>query len=210
MVEKMEEKIQTDNRFTAMARWSNMPMNTYWSHRLWTFLPIKGAERAYELAMDFTGGKMKHHFISFFGEVGRGKTHLALGIGWQWLESRMELVRYYQVEALLDSLRQGFHADTEDKLHQFDEQMKQIKDVPLLILDDLGIEQSTEWARTKLDLIIDHRYLNCQPTVVTTNLALERLEPRIASRLREGMMILLECGDYRESQSGKRKKAIKP
>jgi len=75
--------------------------------------------------------------------------------------------------------------------------MKWIKTVPLLILDDLGVEQSTPWARAKLDEIIDYRYIRGEKTVFSTNLAPSKLQDRIASRLQEGIVVVLECGDYR-------------
>ena len=198
-----EKRIADDALFQSRVRWSNIPVITYQTHRLQTFLPPKGAENAYQAALDFISGKAEHHFLTFVGEPGRGKTHLALGIGWYWLENNLGgsmgvgVVKYWQVEGLLDDLRRGFRADTDERIYQFDELLKQIKGVPLLILDDLGVEQSTPWARAKLDEIIDYRYLNAARTVFTTNLAPDKLEPRIASRLGEGIVVVLECEDYR-------------
>lgn len=198
-----EEKIKSDNRFRSMAKWSNIPIITYSTHRLYNFVTVKGAEKAYKAALAFVSGKAGHHFITFVGETGRGKSHLALGIGWHWLENDLGLVKYWQVESLLDDLRHGFHADTEEKLYHFDELMRRIKIVSLLILDDLGVEQSTPWARAKLDEIIDHRYINGLTTVITTNLDPGKLEPRVARRLREGVVAVLKCGDYRQIKAAK-------
>lgn len=197
METKIGDKRIADERFQSRVSWSNIPVITYQTHRLQTFLPPKGAERAYQAALDFVSGKAKHHFLTFVGEPGRGKTHLALGIGWHWLENDFGLVRYWQVEGLLDDLRHGFRADTDERISQFDALLNRVKEVPLLILDDLGVEQSTPWARAKLDEIIDYRYLNAAKTVFTTNLAPSKLEPRIASRLQEGVVVVLDCGDYR-------------
>jgi len=196
-----DSKLADDERFQFRVRWSNIPPITFKTHRLQTFLPPKGAERAYQAALDFVSGKAKHHFLTFVGETGRGKSHLALGIGWHRLENNLGLdlglVKYWQVETLLDDLRHGFRADTDEKAQQFDNLLKQIKVVPLLILDDLGVEQSTPWARAKLDEIIDYRYIRGEKTVFTTNLAPEKLQDRVASRLQEGIVVVLECGDYR-------------
>ena len=206
MTTTWEDKIRNDDRFRSMAQWSGIPIQTYSTHRLYNFVAVNGIEEAQKAALAFVSGKAQHHFITFIGETGRGKTHLALGIGWHWLENDLSLVKYWQVESLLDDLRHGFKADTEEKLYQFDEVMKQIKMVPLLILDDLGVEQSTPWARAKLDEIIDHRYINEARTVITTNLDPGNLEPRVASRLREGIVALLKCGDYREIKAQMRAK----
>lgn len=195
----METEISTgDELFQSRVRWSNIPTITFKTHRLQTFLPPTGAERAYLAALDFVSGNSKHHFLTFVGEPGRGKTHLVLGIGWHWLENNLGLVKYYQIESLLDELRQGFNVDTAERLFSFDELMKGVKTVPLLILDDFGVEQSTPWARAKLDEIIDSRYIGGKQTVFTTNLAPAKLQDRIASRLQEGVVVVLECGDYRQ------------
>ena len=200
-----ESKIADDKRFQSRVRWSNIPPITFKTHRLQTFLPPKGAERAYQAALAFVSGKAKHHFLTFVGETGRGKTHLALGIGWHWLENNLGLVKYWQVETLLDDLRHGFRADTDEKAQQFDELLKRIKEVPLLILDDLGVEQSTPWARAKLDEIIDYRYIREEKTVFSTNLAPAKLQDRISSRLQEGIVVVLECGDYRLTKAKMRR-----
>lgn len=192
-----EQKIASDDKFRRMAVWSNIPILTYQTHRLFTFLDRQGAEEAYKAALQFISDAPEHHFLTLVGEPGRGKSHLAIGIGWHWLENDIGLVKYWQVESLLDDLRHGFRTDTDERIYQFDELMKRIKTVPLLILDDLGVEQSTPWARAKLDEIIDYRYIHEAKTVVTTNLDPSKLEARIASRLREDVVAVLECDDYR-------------
>ena len=61
--------------------------------------------------------------------------------------------------------------------------METIREIPLLILDDLGAHNSTPWAQEKLFQILNHRYNNRLATVITTNQPLDDLDPRIASRL---------------------------
>ena len=43
--------------------------------------------------------------------------------------------------------------------------------MPLLVLDDLGVEKSSDWVQEKLDTIVDYRYFRGLPLVVTTNKA---------------------------------------
>ena len=83
--------------------------------------------------------------------------------------------------------------------------METIREIPLLILDDLGAHNSTPWAQEKLFQIINHRYNNRLPTVVTTNQRLEELDPRIASRLADidlSQRFEIPAPDYRSGQSG--------
>jgi len=201
-----EERVAADDRFRRYAVWSNIPIVTYCTHRLETFTLVEGAKEAHQAAVDFASGRADHHFLTLVGECGRGKTHLSLGVGWEWLESDKGLVKYWQVEGLLDDLRRGFSADTPQRIFSFDELMRRVKTVGLLILDDLGVEQATPFARAKLDEILDFRYINEGKTVITTNLHPTKLERRIASRLKEGTVALLECGDYREIKAKRRKR----
>lgn len=193
-------------RFPAMVRFSGIPTHTHMTKRLFTFIKMAGNEEALAAAMNFAAGGAGHHLLTFVGEAGRGKTHLALGIGWHWLEVKDELVKYDQVESLLDELRAGFNAETHEQFYNFDQKMERMKTVPLLILDDLGVEQSTPWARAKLDEIVDFRYSRELPMVVTTNMKFNELQDRIASRLSEGICIPLTCDDYRQHIAEMREK----
>jgi DNA replication protein DnaC len=72
----------------------------------------------------------------------------------------------------------------------------------LLVLDDLGAEKASEYVLDRLYLIINGRYENDLPTLITTNLGLEQLRqqvgPRIVSRISEMCMpIDFPSGDYR-------------
>jgi hypothetical protein len=55
----------------------------------------------------------------------------------------------------------------------------------VLILDALGTESATPWAREKLYQLINHRYNHRLATVFTSNVRLEQLDPRVASRMHD-------------------------
>ena len=198
------EEYEAEARFKRIVEFSKIPAITHMTMRLFNFLPLKGTEEAYLAALKFISNR-EHPFLTLAGKAGRGKTHLALGIGWHWLEVKNELVMYSQVGSLLDELRGCYEAREGDDASYFSTKLNQYQKCSLLILDDLGVEQSTEWAREKLDEIIDYRYINKLPLVVTTNLSPEKLEPRIAGRLREGVCVYLECGNYRDIIARQRK-----
>jgi DNA replication protein DnaC len=54
---------------------------------------------------------------------------------------------------------------------------------PLLILDDLGVQNSTPWAKEKLDQLLNHRYIHELPTVITMSISLLDLDERIRTRI---------------------------
>ena len=71
---------------------------------------------------------------------------------------------------------------------------------PCLILDDFGTQNATGWAQEKLFQILNYRYINKLPLVVTTNLALDEIEARIRSRLADPELVTdvrINAPDYR-------------
>ena len=204
MTQTMADITESNEQFQRLAKLSGIPIVTFRSHRLYNLLPHKANEKAHRAAIEYVAEPKgvpirQHHFITFGGDTGRGKSRLALGIAWHWLEYEMGGVRYWQVEGLLDTMRGEFDNPPIDRhgLHMMG-QLESARKVSLLVLDDLGAEKSTEWAGAKLDELIDYRYIHELPTVFTTNLLFSQLAPRIASRLQEGVTVLLEGPDYRK------------
>ena len=198
-------QIKADQVFTSLVKWSNIPPATQSTHRLVTFVVRAGCEKAHQAAVRFADSeKREHPFLTLVGKPGVGKTHLAFAVGWEWVESYQK-VKYFQAGELLDYLRRGFHFVSNEEFTDFDQRMSALRDCSLLILDDLGVEQSTGWAQERLDIIINFRYTNEMPTLVTTNLSPDSLAPRIASRLSEGRIVLMEGADYRIEKARMRK-----
>ena len=71
----------------------------------------------------------------------------------------------------------------------FEERFEQIRQSPLLILDDFGTQNATPWATEKMFQIINYRYINKLPLVVTTNLDLRDIDERIRSRLEDPELV---------------------
>ena len=118
-------------------------------------------------------------WLLLMGSYGAGKTHLAAAIANQCLHDGKPAL-FLNTPDLLDYLREAYSpAAGETYSERFDE----IRDAPLLILDDLGTESPTPWAVEKLYQLLNARYNAQLPTVITTNKRLEDLEPRIGSRL---------------------------
>ena len=207
-----KSQVESQGRFQRQAKYSGLPLITLSTHRLFNFVSVKGTGKAYQTAIDFIAiddenkPKREHHFLTFGGDPGRGKTHLALGIGWHWLYNNMGIVLYFRAEQLLDVLRKEYDESSRNRIDRPSiSELEFTQKVGLLILDDLGAEKVSEWAIAKLDELIDYRYINELPTVFTTNLLLTQLPQRIGSRLREGTTVLLDGLDYREYKARMRK-----
>jgi DNA replication protein DnaC len=136
------------------------------------------------------------------GGYGTGKTHLAAAIANHCVAHGRSAL-FVVVPDLLDYLRASFNPEQEET---FDERFQSICDSPLLILDDLGTQSSTAWAREKLFQIFNHRYNAQLPTVVTTNCVLEDLDDRLRSRFLDQDLVevvAINALDYRGGSAPK-------
>lgn len=131
------------------------------------------------------------------GNTGSGKTHLAIAL------LKMQALRdsrFVTVPDLLLKIRSSFNggAETEGEI------IKEFSSIPVLVLDDLGAEKTSEFAITTLYIILDRRIRDCRKTIITTNLSQGEIEQtfgaRIASRLSCMENIKINMPDYRKKR----------
>jgi DNA replication protein DnaC len=153
------------------------------------------AKRACDLCKQYA--EAPSGWLLLMGPCGSGKTHLAAAIANDTIRVRRLKSLFMIVPDLLDHLREAFNPKSEVT---YDERFETIRSVPLLVLDDLGTENATTWAREKLFQIVNHRYNAQLPTVITTNQDLETVDERIRSRMSDVSLvrpIVLDAPDYR-------------
>ena len=162
-------------------------------------------EHAFMAAQNFAS--YPDGWLTLFGETGVGKTHLVVAIAVQQIE-RGRPVFFAFVPELLDYLRYTFSPQS---AITYDRLFEEVKNTPLLLLDDLGQEHTSSWAYEKLYQIIVHRHNARLATVVTTSLELTDADPEgepgpndkfgpISSRLRDGeagTLMQIVAPDYR-------------
>jgi len=150
-----------------------------------------------EIALN-TAQNYAHHlngWLLLTGGFGCGKTHLAAAIANEVVSMGIETL-FLTVPDLLDWLRYTFSSDSVTYEGRFEE----IRNIRFLVLDDLGTQNATSWAREKLYQIINYRYIKKMPTVVTTNLALKEIDDRISSRLQDRELVIriqIDAPDFR-------------
>jgi DNA replication protein DnaC len=138
-------------------------------------------------------------WLLLLGGFGCGKTHLAAAVANYAVGLGVPTV-FLTVPDLLDTLRFAYNdADT-----TFEDRFDEIRNARLLILDDFGTQNATGWAQEKLFQIVNYRYINKLPTVVTTNLLFDEIEPRIRSRLSDPDLVTqtrILAADFRRPMS---------
>jgi DNA replication protein DnaC len=133
------------------------------------------------------------------GTYGCGKTHLAAAIANHLLTAGTPVL-FLNTPDLLDHLRAGFAPNADGT---YTDRFEEMRTAPVLVLDDLGTESPTPWAIEKLYQLLNYRYNAQLPTVITTNKALEDIEPRVASRLTDTDLVnklVILAPDFRAGQ----------
>ena len=120
--------------------------------------------------------------LFLYGPPGLGKTHLACAA----MQGRRAM--FWEVPEFLAWLRSFYGREQGgDQVEQIVETYKSADF--LLVLDDLGAHNQTAWAEEQLYRILNGRYNNEAPTLITANVDIGRIDERIRSRFRSGMVI---------------------
>lgn len=185
---------QAQERLEKLRKLSNL--TSFSASSFADFESIPGTEKALEEAIGFAGDPT-HRWLVLSGPVGVGKTHLAVAIAQHAIEQNSMAAYFAAVPDLMDHLRASFSPSSEEG---YDERFEEIRTAQLLVLDDLGTENATPWAKEKLYQIINHRYVERLPTVITTNVEVRNIDDRIASRMldyRLATFVEIDAPDFR-------------
>jgi len=139
---------------------------------------VHNLETAKSIAEDFAHAPQG--WLLLDGGYGCGKTHLAAAIA-NYAASVGTPTLFITVPDLLDTLRFAFN----DPEITYEARWEEVRNADLIILDDFGTQNAKSWAQEKLFQIMNYRYINQLPTVITTNLTLDEIESRIRSRLQD-------------------------
>ena len=167
------------------------------------------AEKVREYTNTFKERLAKGDWLILSGSYGLGKTHLAIAAAKEILYYFAE--KYYEnnehstnysgaskkitfipSSELIQEIRDSYDSDMRDERSI----MNKYKTVPLLILDDLGTEKASDWQKEKIYNILNHRYLQMFPTIITTNLGSKGLKDQVSERVVERMIEAAGNGRY--------------
>jgi DNA replication protein DnaC len=164
---------------------------------------IPGVQEAVRISLDYA--IRPQGWLLLLGPCGCGKTHLAAAIAIQRLE-REGSVFFTTVPDLLDTLRAALVSPEHyTKLYAW------VREVELLVLDDLGAQQSSAWANEKLLQILDYRATVPLSTIITAiPKEFQELDERLRSRLSDAQLvtpvIFEKAKDFRPSKQAPRRR----
>ena len=139
---------------------------------------------AVQLAQDFCRAVVDNQSadgLMLTGRAGHGKTYLACCIANILIRKNIATL-FTVVPDLLDQIKSTYNKGEGQPDYNEKDLLDTAREVHVLILDDLGAHQYTEWAQGKLFTILNHRINFNLPTVITTNLSLEEMDKFIGER----------------------------
>lgn len=170
---------------------SELPMGLMIKNPLSIYKPFNLGDN--ELTLEYIdafvdrGIEINKNWLYIQGPVGSGKTFLSVIVAQLALLKSIP-VYFITVADLLDKLRpKDIKEEKEANI------MDIVMNCPLLILDDIGQEKSSEWVRERLFIIINNRYNEGLKTIFTSNRSIEDMSnlttPQIYDRMRHKSIV---------------------
>lgn len=119
------------------------------------------------------------HMMIFYGDYGRGKSHIAGAIAHQLIDQYEITVLYRQLSTLLEMRYSSYDFGAQDNVGQkFREANQELLDVDMLILDEVCVNESVlkKNAQSWLGNILRQRLVNKKNCILITNHPLNDLE----------------------------------
>jgi len=144
-------------------RYQDCELSTFSTH------PSESIAHAHLLATRFVENyPLERAGLLLVGEVGVGKTHLAVGILKELARQKQAKCLFYDYRHLLKTIQDTYRAS-----NSFTEMevLRPIIEVEVLLFDELGVVRPTDWVRDTISHILNMRYNEERTTIITTNFA---------------------------------------
>lgn len=161
---------------------------TFTTFTIWN----ESSKKAKEMALDYykkfkTIKGERSNSIAFVGQVGSGKTHLSIALAVNFLNKDISVV-YMPYRDVITKLKQNM---IDEEYYQ--KELRKYKDAKVLLIDDLFKGKITESDINIMFEIVNHRYLNNSPIIVSSEFSADKLldfDEAIGSR------VLQMCKNY--------------
>lgn len=172
--------------------------------------PEKIFEAVQDFARNFIELWNENNWLILSGGCGVGKTHLAVGalkesarqrVAFKINKSRSSWFKngsrlagsfiFKSSSAIIHEIKASYNAND---LSEY-ETLTRYMNCQLLVLDDLGTERASEWQQEKLHLLLNHRYNEMLPTIITTNLGINELNEQVGKRVVDRIVEAASHGD---------------
>jgi DNA replication protein DnaC len=100
------------------------------------------------------------------GDIGRGKTHLAVGIAKALIREKGIPCIFYDYRELLKEIQNSYNTSVQTTELEL---LRPVFDTDVLVLDELGAVKPTDWVWDTVSLLINTRYNDNRTTIITTN-----------------------------------------
>jgi len=201
------EQIQLESRKVKIANYEKM-LGRRFAGRTFESFDKTGNETVFNICLEFAKNFKNNNGegLMFLGQVGTGKTHLAAAIINYIITKHVIPVKFLNITALLEEVRKTYDKDNDKAENAV---IRELSEVELLVIDDLGKEKRTEWSNSVIYRIVNNRYESYKPLIVTTNYKIEELGANVgdatASRIIEMCRGLRMDGrDRRKEKLGRR------
>ena len=155
--------------------------------------------------------------LLFSGDNGVGKTHLAVAVLRELVETKGARGQFWDFHELIREIKSSYDPETKTTELQV---LEPVVEADVLLLDDLGAWKMTDWMNDTLFYILNSRYMAKRPTLITTNyqdvtreealaadplrrreFLVERIGQRLRSRLMEMCLVVrLQGSDHRQAR----------
>jgi DNA replication protein DnaC len=166
--------------------------------------------RALRVCTDYAENFLSHaqrgRSLMLLGNVGTGKTHLAAAIGNHVMREFSLTALYVTASSVIRHVKASFDRESS---HTEVQAYKLFEAPDLLILDEVGVQNATDFERTVMFELINSRYEAMKPTIVISNRSKDELPQfmgdRVVDRLREngGKLVVFDWASERGNREAR-------